>query len=101
MYDFFLFHVTSEGVKKIEDLENAVDEFGHQDKYPQGTKVITGYYYEQYQSGNPHQYKAKTTATAIIPKDCILYFGIELIKSRHGFTLSKTDYADIMCAIAL
>ena len=101
LYDFFLLHVTSDGVKLIEELENTVDEFGHQNQYPHSTKVITGYYYEQHQAGNPHQYKPNTKATAIIPKDCILYFGIELIKSRHGFTLSNSDYTDIMCAIAM
>ena len=36
-----------------------MDLFGHRDKYTSGTKVITGYYYEQ-DVGNPLQDKANS-----------------------------------------
>ena len=82
-YDFFLFHVTSDGVINIEDV--ATDNvFGH--RYPNGTKVICGYYYEaETVSRKSHRYKAKPESQAVIPKDCVLYFGFELEKSESAF----------------
>ncbi len=45
LYAFFLLHVTSDGVRPIEELDNTVDQYGIISTY--GTKVVTGYYYEQ------------------------------------------------------
>ena len=74
-YDFFLFHVTSDGVASVENVSSD-DEYGHE--YPPGIKVICGYYYEaETSTRKSHKYKAKPQTTAIIPKDCVLYFGFE------------------------
>ena len=98
-YDFFLFHVASEGVVNIEDVANDND-FGL--SYPKGTKVICGYYYEaETVSRKSHKYKAKTESKAVIPKDCVLCFGLEVVKSGSDFLLSNDDYIDMMCAIAM
>ena len=66
------------------------------------TKVICGYYYKaESVSKRSHKYKAKPETKAVIPKDCVLYFGIELVKSESGFILTNDEYTKIMCVISI
>ena len=95
-YDYFLLHVTSNGVIKSDGTSYDTD--GH--KYPKDTTIITGYYYEYVKTTRKGlEYKAKQLETTV-PAASVLYTGIDLHTGKGGFLLTTEDHEDIMCSIS-
>ena len=95
---YFLFYVNSDGV---EVLDQDITNLGH--AYPKGTEVFRGYYYNNTKlSREGLIFKKDITTEVLVPKESVLYVGIELKESRKPgeFVLSHIDHDDIICYVS-
>lgn len=101
IYSYFLLRVTSEGVYELEN--DTKSQYGHM--YLAGSKVVEGHflnYEKSTREGNLYKEDAQTIA--IVPQECILYYGIDLTASKkhnNFWVLQNEDHEDILCTIAL
>ena len=99
--EYFLFHVTSDGVIELTETVHA-PEYGHT-HFP-GAKVIKGYYYSYTKTTRDGCFYKKLLKEAIVPKESVLYVGVDLQsqgKSPELYLLKSVDECDIMCAISM
>ena len=93
--DYFIFCVTSDGVKCLEEDEVCC---GH--TYPKGTSVLYGFYYELKKTTRKGCFFKKGDKTdLIIPVGCVIYVGIDLEEDADSYLLSHQDHEDIMCSL--
>lgn len=92
--DYFLFNVTSDGMVCLPD---SVESFGHS----QGTHIVEGFYYEHIKSNRKGSIyrKSANSAKIIIPVECVLYVGIDLVQDGGQYILQIQDHEDILCFI--
>ena len=98
--EYFLFHVTSDGVITLNETIN-VPEYGH--TYSVGDQVIKGYYYSYEKTSRAGCYYKRLSAEAVVPKESVLYVGVDLQKHRRHpnlHLLKPVDECDIMCSIS-
>ena len=85
-YDYFLFHVTSNGIEEVTET-SASDVYGN--TYPMGTTNARGCFY-----------KNASDKQALIPKGSILYFGIDMTKKKDLYFLPQDTHEDILCSVS-
>ena len=101
IYSFFLLHVTSDGVYELE--KDTTSQYGH--TYLAGTKVVKGHFLNyQKTTREGHLYKQDPKTEAIVPQECVLYYGIDIQSSTKKpdlHVLQNVDHEDILLNIAL
>ena len=101
IYSFFVLHVPSSGVYELE--EDTRSQYGH--TYLAGTKVLKGHFLNyQNTTREGHLYKEDTKTEAIIPKECVVYYGIDIQPSSKKpdlHVLQNVNHEDILLNIAL
>ena len=97
-YDYFLFHVTSNGIEEVTET-SASDVYGN--TYPMGTKIVKGFYYEHVKTNaRGCFYKDTSDKQALIPKGSIFYFGIDMTKKKDLYFLPQDTHEDILCSVS-
>ena len=97
VHDYFLFHVTSNGIEEVTESP-ATDVYGNY--YPVGCKVARGFYYEHVKTNaSGCFYKGTSDKLALVPKGSILYYDIEMTESNEMYFLPKDTHEDIMCSV--
>ena len=75
IYSFFVLHVTSSCVYELE--EDTRSQCGH--TYLAGTKVFKGHFLNYQKTiREGYLYKEDTKTEAIIPQECVVYYGIDI-----------------------
>ena len=76
-HDYFLFNVTSDGMVCLPDTVESCEHC-----YSQGTHIVEGFYYELIKSNRKGSIyrKSANSAKIIIPVECVLYVGIDLVQ---------------------
>ena len=94
---------TSSGVHVYELEEDTRSQYGH--TYLAGTKVLKGHFLNyQKTTREGHLYKEDTKTEAIIPQECVVYYGIDNQPSskKPGVqVLQNVDHEDILLNITL
>lgn len=91
-------HVTSAGVIQLQ--KDTKSEYGH--LYLAGTKIVKGHYLNYEKRTREGMLYKKSKDEAIVPQECILYYGIGLkLKQTDIYVFEKEDHEDIMCTLAL
>lgn len=97
IYDYFLFEVT-EPVHTL--TSDQTDAYGN--AFHRGCDVLTGFFYDVHKEKRAGTiYKFNRKKCAIIPKESVLYVGIELRPERGKDLgmLRATDHSDILACL--